>query len=64
MTNFTYWKYYIYANKLVKYIINNYSWKSLIGKYKFPRLREGKNIDVWLGKFKIGKGIISIKKEK
>ena len=48
----------------VKNIIKNYSAKSLIGEYKFPPSREGKSIDVKLGKYGIGKDRISIKKAK
>jgi len=38
--------------------------KILNRKYKFPPLKEGKSIDVWLGKYKISQGIISKKNAK
>lgn len=48
----------------IKKVINNYVCKSLIGKMKYPPSRQGKSIDVRLGKYGIGKDRISIKEAK
>ena len=43
---------------------NNYVGKSFIGRCKFPPSRQGKQIDIRLGKYGIGRGRISIKEAK
>ena len=48
----------------IKKVINNYVGKSLIGKMKYPPSRQGKSIDVRLGKYGKGEGRISIKEAK
>ena len=48
----------------IKKIKNNFVGKSLIGKCRFPPSKQGKQIDIRLGKYGIGKGRISIKETK
>ena len=48
----------------IKKVINNYVGKSFIGKMKYPPSRQGKSIDVRLGKYGKGEGRISIKEAK
>ena len=43
---------------------NNYVGKSFIGRCKFPPSRQGKQIDIRLGSYGIGRGRISIKEAK
>ena len=43
---------------------NNFVGKSFIGKCRFPKGRQGKQIDIRLGSYGIGRGRISIKEAK
>ena len=48
----------------VKRLKNNFSGKSLIGKYRFPPSRKGKQIDIRLGLYGKGIGYKTIKEAK
>ena len=48
----------------VKEVINNFTGKSFIGKCRFPPNRQGKQIDIRLGKYGRGEGYLTIKEAK
>ena len=48
----------------VKEVINNFTGKSFIGKCRFPPNRQGKQIDIRLGKYGRGEGYITISQAK